>query len=116
MINFAIFDIFFSNCFKICSIFLFVFAFMFKISFILITLIKFKRPFSFFKLLLPYYSSSFLYKLSASNSCMYSMKSLSNTDHNIFYHIFHIFFLTAIWQSHNQLWAILEGTASLTQC
>ena len=26
------------------------------------------------------------------------------------------FFLTAIWLSHGQLWAILEGTASLTQC
>ena len=26
------------------------------------------------------------------------------------------FFLTAIWLSHGQLWAILEGTASLTRC
>ena len=26
------------------------------------------------------------------------------------------FFLTAIWLSHSQLWAILEGTALLTQC
>ena len=25
------------------------------------------------------------------------------------------FFLTAIWQSHGQLWAILKGTASLTR-
>ena len=25
-------------------------------------------------------------------------------------------FLTAIWLSHSQLWAILKGTASLTQC
>ena len=29
---------------------------------------------------------------------------------------FFFFFLTAIWLSHDQLWAILEGTASLTQC
>ena len=27
-----------------------------------------------------------------------------------------IFFLTAIWLSHGQLWAILKGTVSLTQC
>ena len=26
------------------------------------------------------------------------------------------FFLTAIWLPHGQLWAIIEGTASLTQC
>ena len=26
----------------------------------------------------------------------------------------HFFFLTAIWLSHGQLWAILKGTASLT--
>ena len=26
------------------------------------------------------------------------------------------FFLTAIWLSHGQLWAIFEGTASLTRC
>ena len=27
-----------------------------------------------------------------------------------------LFFLTAIWLSHSQLWAIIEGKASLTQC
>ena len=27
-----------------------------------------------------------------------------------------LFFSTAIWLSHGQLWAILEGTASLTRC
>ena len=27
-----------------------------------------------------------------------------------------IFFLTAIWLSHGQLWAILRGTALLTRC
>ena len=26
------------------------------------------------------------------------------------------FFLTAIWLTHGQLWAILKGTASLTRC
>ena len=26
------------------------------------------------------------------------------------------FFLTAIWLPHGKLWAIIEGTASLTQC
>ena len=26
------------------------------------------------------------------------------------------FFLTAIWLPHDQIWAIIEGTASLTQC
>ena len=26
------------------------------------------------------------------------------------------FFLTAIWLTHGQLWAILRGTASLTRC
>ena len=26
------------------------------------------------------------------------------------------FFLTAAWQLHGQLWAIVEGKASLTQC
>ena len=26
------------------------------------------------------------------------------------------FFLTAVWLPHGQLWAIIEGTASLTQC
>lgn len=27
-----------------------------------------------------------------------------------------VFFLTATWESHGQLWAILERTTSLTQC
>ena len=27
-----------------------------------------------------------------------------------------LLFVTAIWLSHGQLWAILEGTASLTRC
>ena len=27
-----------------------------------------------------------------------------------------VFFLTAIWLTHGQLWAILKGTASLTRC
>ena len=30
--------------------------------------------------------------------------------------IFYFLFLTAIWLSHSQLWAIFEGTASLTRC
>ena len=30
--------------------------------------------------------------------------------------IFFFFFLTAIWLTHGQLWAILKGTASLTRC
>ena len=29
---------------------------------------------------------------------------------------FFVFFLTTIWLAHGQLWAIIEGTASLTRC
>ena len=31
-------------------------------------------------------------------------------------HMDRYFFLTAIWLPHGQLWAIIEGTASLTRC
>ena len=60
------FCIFFSNCSKVCSIFLFLYAFMFKILSILVTLIKFKMPFKF----LFFYLIAVLQKFVAFESCM----------------------------------------------
>ena len=36
---------------------------------------------------------------------------VAHAKHFLFY-----FFLSATWLPHGQLWAIIEGTASLTQC
>ena len=42
--------------------------------------------------------------------CLFSVHKIISVSHQKYD------FLTAIWLSHRQLWAILKGTASLTQC
>ena len=48
------------------------------------------------------------------NFLIFKSNFLTTNDFKDIWHIY--FFLTAIWLSHSQLWAILQGTASLTRC
>ena len=82
---------FFSNCFKICSIFLLLFTLLFKISSSLVFLIKFKRPFWFLNCL-TYYSSSSLQRFSVFDSSTYSMIDLIYTLIITFFIIFFIIY------------------------
>ena len=45
-----------------------------------------------------------------------SSESFKHLNISVFSIFFFFFFLTAIWLTHGQIWAILKGTASLTRC
>ena len=82
---------FFLNCFKICLIFAFLFIMS---SSVLVTLIKFKRPFIFLNHFLITVHHLFKTSVLVCNSCIYLIYYLRyHWSQNFFHHIFHNLFL-----------------------